>query len=69
MSLASADGKELDRLVASAERGGKTYARAASSPRIVELDGAALGSLPKSADEVEEKPAAKEAKATPPKTN
>jgi hypothetical protein len=68
ITLAGADGKELDRLLVSAERGGKTYARSASSPRIVEVDAAALASLPKGADEVEEKPAA-EAKAPAQKTN
>ncbi|OFX22412.1 MAG: hypothetical protein A2V77_22875, partial [Anaeromyxobacter sp. RBG_16_69_14] len=56
VALLDQGGKELDRLLVSADRGGKTFARALSSPRIVEIDPAALASLPKSADELQEKP-------------
>ncbi len=64
VALLSADGKELDHLYVSAERGGKTFARSASSPRIVEIDASALAGLPKTAQDLEEKPEAKpEAKA------
>ena len=64
VALLAADGKELDHLYVSAERAGKTFARSASSPRIVEIDGAALASLPKSAQDLEEKAEVKpEAKA------
>ena len=51
------DGKELDRLALSAEKGGKVYARGASTGRIVEVDPAALATLPKVAADLEEKPA------------
>ncbi len=56
VALLGSDGKELDRLLVSADRWGKTFARALSSPRIVEIDPAALDSLPKSPDELQEKP-------------
>jgi hypothetical protein len=56
VALLDQGGKELDRLLVSADRGGKTFARALSSPRIVEIDPAVLASLPKSADELQEKP-------------
>ncbi len=56
LALLDRGGKELDRLLVSADRGGKTFARAFSSPRIVEVDPAALASLPKSADELQGKP-------------
>ena len=56
VALLGADGKELDRLYVSADRGGKTFARSASSPRIVEIDGSALESLPKSAQDLSETP-------------
>jgi Domain of unknown function (DUF4340) len=68
VTMSGADGKALDRLLVSAERGGKTYAKAASAPRIVEVDASALASLPDKADALVEKPAV-EAKAAQPKTN
>ena len=59
VALLGADGKELDHLYVSTERGGKTFARSASSPRIVEIDPASLASLPRSAQDLqEEKPLA-----------
>jgi hypothetical protein len=48
VTLLDKDGKELDRLLLSAERGGKLFARSASSPRVVEVDPAALKTLPAS---------------------
>jgi hypothetical protein len=64
VALLGPDGKELDRLYLSAERGGKTFARSASSPRIVEIDALALASLPKSAQDLVGRPDSKpEAKA------
>ena len=62
VTLSGADGRQLDRLLVSATRAGKTFARAASSPRIVEVDAAALDALPKGPDDLEEKPATAEAK-------
>jgi len=56
VALLGADGKELDRLYVSADRGGKTFARSASSPRIVEIEGSALESLPKSPQDLSETP-------------
>ncbi len=61
VALLGPDGKELDHLYVSAERSGKTYARSASSPRIVEIEGSALAGLPKSAQDMEEKAEAKPA--------
>ena len=61
VALLGSDGKELDHLYVSAARGGRTFARSASSPRIVEIDGSALAALPKSAQDLEEKPEAKPA--------
>ena len=58
VALLGADGKELDHLYVSTERGGKTFARSASSPRIVEIDPASLASLPRSAQDLQEKPLA-----------
>jgi hypothetical protein len=52
VTLLDKDGKELDRLLLSAERGGKVFARSASSPRIVEMDPAALKTLPASEDDL-----------------
>ena len=45
--LSGADGQKLDRLVV-AEKDGKAYARADSSPRVAEVDPAALKALPRS---------------------
>jgi hypothetical protein len=59
VTLLGHDGKELDRLAVSAERGGKTYARGGKSGRVDEIDGSALASLPKSAGELQEKEALK----------
>jgi hypothetical protein len=60
VALLGPDGKELDHLYLSAERGEKTFARSTSFPRIVEIDSSALASLPKTAQDVaEEKPEAK----------
>jgi len=56
VALLGKNGKELDRLLVSPERGGKTFAKAASSPRIVEIDPASLASLPRSADDLKETP-------------
>jgi hypothetical protein len=56
VALLGKDGKELDHLYVSAGRGGRTFARSASSPRIVEIDGSALESLPRSAQDLAEKP-------------
>jgi hypothetical protein len=69
VALADKDGKELDRLLVSPQRGGRTYAKAASAPRIVEVDAAALAPLPKGADDLEEKPPPAEAKAPAKPTN
>jgi hypothetical protein len=61
------DGKELDRLALSAEKAGKLYARGARAERIVEVDPAAVATLPRSAADLEEKPApGAEAKALDP---
>ncbi|HET9596867.1 MAG TPA: DUF4340 domain-containing protein [Anaeromyxobacteraceae bacterium] len=49
------DGKELDRLSLSAEKAGKVYARGARAGRIVQVDAAALATLPRSAADLEEK--------------
>ncbi|HEX9290614.1 MAG TPA: DUF4340 domain-containing protein [Anaeromyxobacteraceae bacterium] len=56
VALLGKDGKELDRLLVSPERGGKTFAKAASSPCIVELDPGSLASLPRSAGDLKETP-------------
>ncbi|HTP24294.1 MAG TPA: DUF4340 domain-containing protein [Anaeromyxobacteraceae bacterium] len=51
--------KQLERLIVSPERGGKTFAQAASSPRVVEIDASGLAPLPTSAHDLDEKPAPK----------
>jgi hypothetical protein len=57
VTLLAADGKELDRLIVGPERGGKTYARAASNGRLVEIDPATLATLPKTSADAQENPA------------
>jgi hypothetical protein len=60
VALLGADGKELDHLYLSAERGERTFARSASHPRIVEIESSAVASLPRTAKDIaEEKPQAK----------
>jgi len=57
VTLLDREGKELDRLAVSSPRGGRTYARGNRSARIDEIEGSALASLPKSADDLREKAA------------
>lgn len=65
VAILAADGKELARLLVSPERAGKTYARSASSPRVLEIDPAPLASLPRSARDDADGPSPAEVKAAP----
>jgi hypothetical protein len=67
VALVGADGKELERLLVSAPLEGRTFATATDkSERIVEIDPAALESLPRTEADAEEKPSSEvQAKAGP----
>jgi hypothetical protein len=55
VTLVDGQGKQLDRLAVSAERGGKTYARGDRAARVDEIEASALAALPRSAQDLEEK--------------
>jgi hypothetical protein len=58
VTLLGADGKALGRLEVGKEVGGKVYVRSSAGPRIYEVEKSRLADLPRSADDLEEKPAA-----------
>jgi len=58
VTLLGADGKALGRLEIGKEEGEKVYVRSSTGPRIYEVEKARLADLPRSADDLEEKPAA-----------
>jgi len=58
VTLLGADGKSLGRLEVGKEEGDKVYVRSSTGPRIYEVEKARLADLPRSADDLEEKPAA-----------
>jgi hypothetical protein len=55
--LLGEEGKELGRLEVGAERGERVFARGSASPRILALEKAKLAQLPRSPDQLEDKPA------------
>lgn len=57
VTLLGSDGKTLGRLEVGREEGEKVYVRSSSSPRIYEVEKSRLAELPRSADDLEEKPA------------